>query len=80
MICLKLWKFLMAVLQLQIGKSIRLFVIDASPMEEDEPSLTGFRKVFINAKITEETGGSGFLEGCLDLEIRERGGEHLRQL
>ena len=40
----------------QIGKSIRLFVIDAAPMAEDDPSLEGFRKVFINAQITEETG------------------------
>jgi peptide deformylase len=57
----------------QIGKSIRLFVIDASPMAEDEPSLEGFKKVFINPQITERTGDSwGFIEGCLSLpEIRE---------
>lgn len=57
----------------QIGKSIRLFVIDASPMEEDDPSLVGFKKVFINAQILEETGDEwGFVEGCLSIpEIRE---------
>lgn len=57
----------------QIGKSIRLFIIDASPMEEDDPSLAGFRKVFINAQITEETGDDwGFVEGCLSIpDIRE---------
>lgn len=57
----------------QIGKSIRLFVIDAAPMAEDDPSLEGFRKVFINAQITEETGDDwGFVEGCLSVpDIRE---------
>lgn len=57
----------------QIGKSIRLFVIDASPMAEDEPSLKDFRRVFINANIIEETGEEwGFVEGCLSVpEIRE---------
>lgn len=57
----------------QIGKSIRLFVIDASPFAEDDPSLEGFRKAFINPKIVEETGEKwGYVEGCLSLpEIRE---------
>lgn len=57
----------------QIGKSIRLFVIDATPMAEDDPSLTGFRKAFINPKIVEESGPKwGYVEGCLSLpEIRE---------
>ena len=57
----------------QIGKSIRLFIIDASPMAEDDPALEGFRKVFINAKILEETGDKwGFVEGCLSIpDLRE---------
>jgi peptide deformylase len=57
----------------QIGKSIRLFVIDASPMAEDDPSLEDFKKVFINAKIIEKAGDSwGFVEGCLSIpELRE---------
>lgn len=57
----------------QVGKSIRLFVIDAEPMAEDEPELTGFKKVFINAHIT-ETWGETYLfnEGCLSIpELRE---------
>jgi len=29
----------------QIGKSIRLLVIDASPMAEEEPSLKDFKKI-----------------------------------
>lgn len=57
----------------QIGKSIRLFIIDATPMAEDDASLEGFRKVFINPQIIEREGDLwGFVEGCLSLpEIRE---------
>lgn len=57
----------------QIGKSIRLFVIDATPMAEDDASLEGFKKVFINPKIVDYSGEKwGFVEGCLSLpEIRE---------
>jgi peptide deformylase len=57
----------------QIGLPIRLFVIDASPYEEDEPILKDFKKVFINAKIVEETGESWLSnEGCLSIpDIRE---------
>lgn len=57
----------------QIGKSIRLFIIDATPMAEDDASLEGFKRVFINANILEETGEEwGFVEGCLSVpEIRE---------
>lgn len=57
----------------QIGKSIRLFVVDATPFEEDEPELADFKKVFINARILEETGDKWpFNEGCLSIpKIRE---------
>ncbi len=57
----------------QIGKSLRLFVIDTTPMAEDDPSLEGFRKAFINPTIIEESGTPWkFVEGCLSLpEIRE---------
>ncbi len=57
----------------QIGKPIRLFVVDASPMAEDDPSLETFKKVFINPQIIDESGERwGFVEGCLSLpEIRE---------
>lgn len=57
----------------QIGKNIRLFVIDATPMAEDEPSLADFKRVFINAQITERSGEPwAFSEGCLSLpDIRE---------
>ncbi len=57
----------------QVGKSIRLFVIDASPFEDDEPELKDFRKAFINAQILDETGEEWcFNEGCLSIpDVRE---------
>ncbi len=57
----------------QIGLSIRLIVIDASEMEEDDPALKDFRKVFINPVIIEESGEKwSFNEGCLSVpNIRE---------
>lgn len=57
----------------QIGISARLFVIDASPFDEDEPELADFKKVFINAHILERTGEDElFEEGCLSIPgIRE---------
>lgn len=62
----------------QIGKSIRLFIVDATPFSEDpeneeEAALAGFKRVFINAKITDEKGKEwAFNEGCLSIpKIRE---------
>ncbi|NUM50806.1 MAG: peptide deformylase [Flavobacteriales bacterium] len=57
----------------QVGKSIRLFVVDAAPFEEDEPQLKNFKKVFINPIILEEQGQEWkFNEGCLSIPgIRE---------
>ena len=64
----------------QIGLSIRLFVIDATPFLDDENmndfelnSIKNFKKVFINPKIIEENGNHwDFNEGCLSIpEIRE---------
>ncbi len=57
----------------QIGKSIRLFVIDGSPMEDDDENVKDLKKVFINAIITERTGEEkAFTEGCLSIPgIRE---------
>lgn len=55
----------------QIGLSIRLFVIDGSPFEEDE--VKDFKQVFINAVIKEEKGDDWkFNEGCLSIPgVRE---------
>jgi peptide deformylase len=57
----------------QIGKSIRIFVIDGKPAAEDEPSLAEFKKAFINPHITERTGElEPMNEGCLSIpNLRE---------
>ncbi|SFC24614.1 peptide deformylase [Zunongwangia mangrovi] len=64
----------------QVGVPIRLFVIDAAPFAEDDDLsasekeyLKGFKKVFINAQIIEETGDEwAFSEGCLSIpDVRE---------
>lgn len=65
----------------QIGKSIRLFVVDGAPFadeegEEPDPKAIGiekFKKVFINPIIEEEVGKNwAFQEGCLSIpKIRE---------
>ena len=56
----------------QIGLSIRLFVIDATPFLDDE-NMDDFELKFINPKIIEENGNLWeFNEGCLSIpEIRE---------
>jgi len=57
----------------QIGKSIRVFVIDGEPLAEDEPEMAGFKKVFINARIIERSGDIELMaEGCLSIpNLRE---------
>jgi peptide deformylase len=57
----------------QIGKSIRLFIVDGTGLE-DEPGMESFRKVFINAEMLEEAGSPwDFEEGCLSIpNIREK--------
>jgi len=66
----------------QIGKSERIFIVDASPFAEPEEGekmtdnrkiLKDFKKVFINPIIEDETGDMWpFSEGCLSIPgIRE---------
>jgi peptide deformylase len=64
----------------QIGRAIRLFLVDTSPFAEDDElskeeqnQLESFKRVFINAHIEEETGSNWtFNEGCLSIpDIRE---------
>ncbi|MFO7615509.1 MAG: peptide deformylase [Bacteroidales bacterium] len=57
----------------QIGLPIRIFIVDASPFEEDEEALKDFKKVFINARIVEQSGQEWlFNEGCLSFpDLRE---------
>jgi peptide deformylase len=58
----------------QIGLDIRVFVVDGTPFNEGEDeedkdsSLEGFKKVFINPVILEESGDEwAFEEGCLSI-------------
>jgi len=57
----------------QIGKSIRLFVVDGSPLDE-EPDMENFKKAFVNPQILEEFDEPWeFEEGCLSIpSIREK--------
>ncbi len=64
----------------QIGLPIRIFMVDATPFADDEEltkeeqnQLKDFKRVFINAKILEETGKEwAFNEGCLSIpDVRE---------
>lgn len=66
----------------QVGQSIRLFIVDASPFAEPDADgkvdakgegLDDFVRVFINPEIIEEEGEPwAFEEGCLSIpEIRE---------
>ena len=53
----------------QIGKAIRLVVIDLTPLADDLPEYKDFRHVFINPHIVEydDTHTSTSEEGCLSL-------------
>ena len=59
----------------QIGLSIRLFVVDGTALNDEDPksadfdpSLVGFRRVFINAEILDEDGDEwAYEEGCLSI-------------
>lgn len=55
----------------QIGVSIRLFIVDGSPFDEDE--VKDFKQIFINPLIKDEKGDPWkFNEGCLSIPgIRE---------
>lgn len=53
----------------QIGKDIRIVLIDLDLLSEDFPEYKGFRKVFINAHIIEadDSEKDSSEEGCLSL-------------
>ena len=52
----------------QIGKNIRLFVVNCTPWADEDPSLADYRKVFINAQIYEHSEETDlFNEGCLSI-------------
>ncbi len=56
----------------QIGKAVRLFIVDGTGFEEEE-DMKDFRKAFINPLLLEEYGNPWeFEEGCLSIpNIRE---------
>jgi peptide deformylase len=56
----------------QIGKALRLFVVDGTIMEDD-PHLSDFKRAFINPVMVEELGEEWeYEEGCLSIpNIRE---------
>jgi len=64
----------------QIGKAIRLFVVDGTALKDDNDDetggedMSGFRKAFINPVILQEEGEPWeFEEGCLSIpNIREK--------
>lgn len=52
----------------QIGLSIRLFVVDASPFKDDHPETDGFKRAFINAEIISRGKEKNkHSEGCLSI-------------
>ena len=55
----------------QVGKSLRMFIADATPLEDEE--IGDWKQVFINPEILDEGGDDwAFEEGCLSIpNIRE---------
>ena len=53
----------------QVGKSLRIFIVDTVQVEKDEEDVkTGIKKVFINPVMIEETGeDKEYEEGCLSI-------------
>jgi len=52
----------------QIGKAIRLFLVDTKQMEDEDNDIMGIKQVFINAQIIEESGKeASYEEGCLSI-------------
>lgn len=52
----------------QVGLSISLFVVDLSPLADEDPELGKIKKVFINPQIIDESEEEvAFDEGCLSI-------------
>lgn len=52
----------------QIGKDIRLFVVDTLQLDKKNQTAVGFKKVFINAQMLDESGDLWvYEEGCLSI-------------
>ncbi len=52
----------------QIGRSLRLFIVDGTELGEDYPDCVNFRQAFINPEIVQESEETSvYSEGCLSL-------------
>ncbi len=52
----------------QVGKSLRLFVIDGEPLAKEHPEMRDFHAAFINPHVVERKGEKmPMSEGCLSL-------------
>jgi len=52
----------------QIGRSVRVFVVDADAMSKEYPEGKDFKRAFINAEMVEESGEPWlYNEGCLSV-------------
>jgi peptide deformylase len=70
----------------QIGRDIRLFIVDTLQLDKPEKKAVGFKKVFINAHLLDESGEPWlYEEGCLSIpdlhaEVERKPVIHLRYL
>ncbi len=57
----------------QVNRSVRIFIVDATPYGEEVPEAKDFKKTFINPEVIEEQGDEVLQsEGCLSIPgIRE---------
>jgi peptide deformylase len=68
----------------QIGKDIRIFVIDTLQVGKDDEEHKGFKKTFINAEMLTESGDPWlYEEGCLSIpdlhvEVERQPSIHIR--
>lgn len=52
----------------QIGKSIRLFIVDTRQIDKPDEPAKGIKKAFINARLLDESGDPWvYEEGCLSI-------------
>lgn len=70
----------------QIGLSIKLIVVDATPFVDEDPKAAGFKKALVNPEIYAEEGEEwAFNEGCLSFpglheDVRRLSVVHIRYM